>query len=226
MEYEFDYRISDEEKVTQQVLYANAKFSIKDVLSDNTNRNSSVSVITPTQMVSVDFKYKLCPGGHAGMTDIILSRIYPDYVRSKYWGDQSVYFRERENNIFVAGDEEQITIILPSGERINQMQYECLKKLAEEIKESDNFKDGTIEDIFFDDIPYDLDEKIASLKGKITEKSIPTQYPISELDFSHCTTEKEYMNCAKIYAKKLHNLMESNKRLKGKNVQLEDDRLI
>lgn len=226
MEYEFDYGISNEEKVTQQVLYANAKFSIKDVLSDNTNRNSSVSVITPTQMVSVDFKYRLCPGGHAGMTDIILSRIYPDYVRSKYWGDQSVYFRERENNIFVACDEEQITIILPSGERISQMQYECLKKLAEEIKESDNFKDGTIEDIFFDDIPYDLDEKIASLKGKITEKSIPLQYPISKLKFSYCKSDKEYMDYAKIYAKKLHGIMENNKRTKERNVQLEDDRLI
>lgn len=51
MKYEFDYRISDEEKITQQVLYANAKFDIKNVLSDNTNRNSSVSVITPTQML-------------------------------------------------------------------------------------------------------------------------------------------------------------------------------
>lgn len=226
MEYEFDYGISDEEKITQQILYSNVKFDIKDVLSDNTSRSSSVSVITPTQMISVDFKYGLCPGGHAGMTDILLSRIYPDYVRSKYWGDQSVYFRERENNIFVAGDEQQISIILPTGERINQMQYECLNKLAEGIKESDYFKDGIIEDIFVDDIPWDLDEKIASLKSKVTQKTIPTQYPISKLDFSHCTTEKEYMDYAKIYAKKLHSLMESNKRLKEKNVQLEDDRLM
>lgn len=37
MEYEFDYGISDEEKITQQILYSNARFDIKDVLSDNTS---------------------------------------------------------------------------------------------------------------------------------------------------------------------------------------------
>lgn len=226
MEYEFDYGISDEEKITQQVLYANAKFNIKDVLSDNTNRNSSVSVITPTQMISVDFEYKRSPGGHAGMTDIILSRIYPDYVRSKNARSQRVYFRESENNIFILGDEQQIMIFLPSGERINQIQYECLKKLAEEIKESDNFKDGTIENIFFDGILWDIDKKIDRLKSKITEKTIPLQYPISKLKFSYCKSDKEYMDYAKIYAKKLHSIMENNKRTKGRDVQLEDDRLI
>lgn len=227
MEYEFNYGIANEEEITQQILYANAKFDIKDVLSDDTNRDASVSVITPTQMVSVDFKYRLCPGGHAGMTDIILSRIYPDYVRSKSAFDQKVYFRERENNIFITGDEQQITIILPKNEGINQMQYECLKKLSEEIKESDYFKDGTIEDIYINSIPVsDLDEKIDSLKSIINEKPIPLQYPISKLKFSYCKSDKEYMDYAKIYAKKLHSIMENNKRTKGRNVQLEDDRLI
>ena len=216
MEDEFNYRIDNEEKITQQILYANAKFDIKAVLSNNTTRNSSMSVITPTQMVSVDFKHTLSPGGHAGMADIILSRIYPNYVRSDYPWDQSVYFRERENNIFVAGDEEQIAIILPSGERINQLQYESLRKLTEDIKKSDKYKDGTIEDIYFDDIPWDIDEKIDSLKSKITEKPIPLQYPISKLKFSYCKSDKEYMDYAKIYAKKLHDLMESNKRERKK----------
>lgn len=99
-------------------------------------------------------------------------------------------------------------------------------ELSEGIKESDWFKDGTIEDIFIDDIPCDLDEKIDNLKSKITEKPIPLQYPISKLKFSYCKSDKEYMDYAKIYAKKLHGIMENNKRTKGRNVQLEYDRLI
>lgn len=234
MEYtEFDYRITDEEEITKQILYANATFNIKEVLSNKTSTDCcAVSVITPTQMVSVAFEHRLSTGGHASIADIILSRIYPNYVRSNYAWDQKIYARERENNIFILISDQVIAFELPSGEKINQKQYEYLSKFIEELKEADYIKNGNILEIFFDDFIGDLDEKKNSLGSRITEKVIPKQYSINTFDFSNCKNKEEYMSCATIYARKLHNMIDSYKISKNKTntvvqnnlaIQLEED---
>lgn len=214
---EFDYRITNEKTITKQILYANTTFDVKDVLSNKTSNDCcAVSIITSTQMVSVAFENRLSTGGHASIADIILSRIYPNYIRSKDPWEQSVYFRERENNVFILICDQVISINLPKGEKINKMQYNCLKKFIEEIKETDYMKSGRILEIFFDDLIYDLDGKMNSIKENIVEKDIPKQYPINTFDFSKCTNKEEYMSCATMYAEKLHNMIDSYKMSKNK----------
>lgn len=211
MEYEnFDYSLN-EDTLTQKLLYANATFNIKDLLSDATSTDlCSISVLTPSQTVSIPFTYYFNAGGHAQIADMVLSRIYPDYIRSNILGHQEVYFKEKENNIFILLTKKFLTVFTPESEKINQKQYNELTNIFEEFKDSDFIKKGEITEVFFnDDIIKitSLNEKMEKLKNKITEKNIPKQYHFTNFDFSGCNSDEDFMSSAKIYAKKLDSLI-------------------
>lgn len=213
------YNTGNEEEITKNIIYSNETFDVKKVLSHNTPENEcAVSIITPTQEVDVSFPYNNSPGGHAGIAQLILERINPEYQTHNY-GSTKIFTEERKDNIFILASETIIIVIMPKEDKMTKKQYNKLKKYMEEIKNSDYIKSGKIEDIFFAQDSGDnvveigeIDKKMEELQSNIIEKDMPKQYPIVKFDFSRCKTEEEIMEQAGIYAKELNGYIEKLKR--------------
>lgn len=201
---DYEYLNSSDEAITRELLYSNATFDIKKVLSDATALfERAVSVITPSQIVNVAFEHNGVIG-HAGITDIILSRIYPHYVRNVDSSDPKVFFDEGQNNIFILLTNTDIFIIVPDDRKINQSQYNQLRNYIAEIKKSEYIKNGKIKEIFFDSeiVPIDeIDGIMEEMRNNISEKDMPKQYDISQFDFSDCENKAEIMERARLYAR-------------------------
>ncbi len=214
----FNYKTPNKKEIVKHVLYENAIFDVKDIFSNKTSDEScSVSVITPTQMISVTFPYTSSPDGHAGMAHILIRTVYPNDHSHFYLG-QRLYIVERANNLFIAATKEGMIVILPEESKITQSQYDSLAGFLKEFKESDYVKAGKIQDFVFaqdtekGDIRVKIDEidiQLEKLKEDIVEKNIERkENPISEFDFSDCTTSEEIMERSDFYAKQL---VENNK---------------
>ena len=214
----FNYKTPIKKEIVKHVLYENAIFDVKDLFSNKTSDEScSVSVMTPTQMISVTFPYSASPDGHAGMTHILVRTVYPNDHSHFYLG-QRLYMVERANNLFIAATKDGMIIILPEKNKITQSQYDSLANYLKEFKESDYAKAGKIHNIVFaqdvekGDIKVninEIDSQLEKLKEYIVEKHIERkENPISEYDFSDCTTSEEYMEKSDFYAKQL---VENNK---------------
>ena len=214
---DFYYNIDDEDKITQQIVYANATFDIKQLFSNNRKDEDciSVTIITPTQRMSNAVYRSHTTGGHAGMTDIMLSRIYPDYIHTEALGDQRVYSRNKENNIFILTLDN--IVVVDGPDKINQTQYDELEQYMYEVKNSEQGKKGMVTFYFGNDCFYTntLGRKIEKLKDSIGEKDIPKQYPIGQIDFSGCKSEEEIMIKAKEY-------VNETKNMKGNHTELDN----
>ncbi len=232
MNYEnFYYKQGTENRKlnTRQMLYANAKFDIETILSDkSTKRCNAVTVITPSQSVSVAFDHshetlgdQVAESKHSGIADIILSNLYPDYATPQE-GTESVYFGDKgkETNIFILMLEAGPVIFMPEYDGISEFQYNNLSKYIEEVENSDYAKKGLLEDnqeftvtfanvndteIYYSNEFDKLNNKMEKLKEHIKFKDIPEQFPISEFDFSDCKTDKEIWEKAGEYAEQLEN---------------------
>ena len=211
---DFYYDIDDEDKITKQIIYANATFNTEELFSNNNvdSKCLSVTIITPTQRVSVAFYRSHVPGGgHAGMVDVMLSKIYPNYTRAKSFDDQTIYSRNNENNIFILTFDLTILVFTPKGNKINQTQYDKLKQYMYEIKNSKYTKGNETvyfcENTFFSDYfcINELDKKMKVLEDNIVEIAIPKQYPIGELDFSGCESKNKIMEQVEKYVNEMKN---------------------
>lgn len=215
-----DYYFFNDKKETKQLLYSNATFNIKEVLSDRTCKDyCSVTVITPSQTISYAFEHSASKGGHAAIVATILSRVYPNYEHT-FLGDQEIYENEGENNIFILTTDVCIVIIMPRNMIINKWQYKELIRIFKQIKETEYIKNGNIDDIIIEAINtyFFLNEEIEKahkmikyFKSKITKRDIPIQYPISKFDFSNCKTDKSILKYAEIYSEELHKMMNKRK---------------
>ena len=78
---DFDIEEEGSERLTQEVILANATFDMKEVLSDRTSwRCSAVSILTQLQPVNCAFIYDAYMNlHHAAITDLMLKKIYPTY---------------------------------------------------------------------------------------------------------------------------------------------------
>lgn len=192
---EFQYDISNEDEITKHILYANATFDLNEVFSNDANVLwLSVTIITPSQKLSVMFHDFQVTGGHARITDIMLKRIYPDYIPASFSGDQKIYSKNKEHNIFILTGIASVVVFLPSGNRINQMQYESLNQYMSALKETKYMKSGGILGFEFGDGLFlidQLDNKMEELKHCIDQVEIPKQYSIGQVDFKNCTNENE-----------------------------------
>ena len=162
-----------------------------------------MSVITPTQKVSVDFDYYCVPGGHAGITDLILSRIYPKYKPCILFGDQQIYFDNSEFNIFIITIKNILCIIMPP--KINDFQYKTLCEFVKKLQNTDYAKKNNIECYINDDsFSYsELDSKILNIKENISSIDIPEQYEITGFTTTPSKTEQEVL-------KDIENFIETN----------------
>lgn len=217
---DFKYDEGTEHQITRQILYVNATFyskGVEEVFSDYTQLSPcAISIITPSQIVNVPFEHGTTISvGHAALTDIVLSRIYPDYVRTNCLGSDRIYFENQElNNIFIiftGGEDKTICIVLPEKETITSRQYEELSKYIQKLKESKGVKSGTICSIQFGDNLIDIDEvdnEMEKLKSNIKEMEFPPrEYRIDSFNFSGCRTEDEFMQRAKKHAITLNRMM-------------------
>lgn len=178
----FIYNVKSKEEIAKHILLMNRTFNFNQVYSDINTRNCSATIITRSQKMSLAFDHFTSPGGHAGITDVMLSYIYPDYKRSKFFGDEHVYFDNLDNNIFVLTMKSFLIIFVPS--KINQFQYDCITRYINELKKNEYVKQGKINSVFIndDEFPFDeIDENIVKLKDNITTLSIPNQYPFSQI---------------------------------------------
>lgn len=193
MKYTDFYIINDEDELTRQILLSNAKFNIDNLFLDE-DSSFSITVITPSQKLSVPFEYDNKSGGHATIANIILSKLYPDYIKEKELDNQDVYFNNRDN-IFILTRIDAVMAIIPE-DGITMYQYTELKNFLERVKENKKVKEG--KEIIYsinDDVFYisSLDEKIDKLKEEIKEKDIPLQYNVNEIDFSNCENDEELL---------------------------------
>lgn len=209
----FNYKTPNKKDIVKHVLYENAIFNVKDVFSNKTSDETcSVSVMTPTQMISVTFPYTASPDGHAGMTHILIRTVYPNDHSHFYLG-QRLYMVERANNLFIVATKDGMIVILPEKNRITQSQYDSLENYFKEFQESDYAKAGKINNIVFaqdvekGDIKIninEIDNQLERLKKYIVEKDVERkENPISEFDFSDCTTSEEFMEKSEFYANQL-----------------------
>lgn len=209
--------IYSESCLTASVIYQNATFNIKDLFSDATSfRCSSVTLITPSQTFNFAFNYGWDDEDpdffqHSSITDLLLSRAYPNYTRTKVRNDQLIYQRECKDKIFVLTNDFQLVIFIQPDLKINEYQYNQIEKMVNQVKESDYFtqldkKDPTttVFKLFFinnDVISKNrIDDALVELKKHITYIEIPDQYNISSFDFSDCITDDDIMKKAKEYA--------------------------
>lgn len=196
----FNYVISNDNEITKHIIYDNYTFDINKVYTKEHNeRHTSMSVITPTQKVSVDFDYYCVPGGHAGITDLILSRIYPKYKPCILFGDQQIYFDNSEFNIFIITIKNILCIIMPP--KINDFQYKTLCEFVKKLQNTDYAKKNNIECYINDDsFSYsELDSKISNIKKNITAINIPEQYEIANFSTTPNKKKEEILKDIEYY---------------------------
>lgn len=193
MKKDFIYNIESEDNITKQIIYANSTFNINDVFTDEKNhQHTSITIITPSQNVNCEFNYRLSPGGHAGITDIILSRIYPEYEGTNLFSDQEIYAKNAKNNIFILTIKTFLIIFIP--EVINQTQYDYLYSFIDNFKKTGYYRLGREIDLYVNDENYPfkkIDDILQNLKGKITTIKIPEQYIFPKLDLSNIQSDEE-----------------------------------
>lgn len=196
--------------VSRHLLYENAIFDPNKVLSENSpTEYCFICVITPSQSLKVVFNYEVNPGGHAMVADVMLSRLYPKHKTSvelgKGLGDQGVYFREKEDNIFVGASNYYVTTMIPP-KGITQKQYTELVNIMQKVIKTENVANGKTKRISFGDefVKADqISEKMAEIKKCIIERDIPEQYDIEQYDFCGCLTKEEKWERSKEYGQSL-----------------------
>lgn len=207
---DINYISATEDEITRQILFGNALFEaggMEELFSEQRSKDlilSAVSIITPTQTVSLPFDYSTSDGGHAGITDAMLSRIYPGYERGRQM-DQEIYFEQGENNIFILYNQGDPGIVIFEPEEMTQKQYNELSRYIEKLKQSDSVKKGILEVVCFkeDVVPINqIDVKMTEFRSRIIEKDTPREYVISKFDLSDCKSEEEIMEHARIYSEK------------------------
>lgn len=208
----FNYVISSDDEITKHIIYDNYTFNINKLYTKEHNeRHTSISVITPSQKVSIDFDYYRVPGGHPGITDLILSRLYPKYKPCILFGDQQVYFDNGEYNIFIITIKNILCIFVPT--KINEFQYKTLYEFIKKIQNTDYVKNNIL-DCYINDNSFpsnELEDKITELKKNITCIDIPEQYEITSFTTTPNKTEQEVL-------KDIENYIETNyKNHKNKN---------
>ncbi len=209
--YMIDFDIEEEgsEKLTQELILANATFDIKEVLSDKTSIwCSAVSILTQSQTVNCAFLAQIIDNGdHASIADLMLSRIYPEYHRQV---DQEIYEREKNNNIFILTIDNRLIIpYVTRNTTLTYSQFKGLSKLLNDVKDADYCKktDSKTGKVHFDKIilgnrPYSIDQidlLLSSLREKIYDKRPVNQYRFN-YDFSKCQNDEEYRKQARLYA--------------------------
>ena len=112
----------------------NLYFDLENVFCEDNVDHTSLTVITATQKLSSDFNYRFSPGGHAGMADIMLSVLYPEYVPSDKIGDQDVYFNNLDLNIYILTAKDRLMIIMPNT--INKKQYDFIEEYFNNLKKT------------------------------------------------------------------------------------------
>ncbi len=203
MHYIINYEVEDEDIITQELLYANQIFDVKKLFSGETQERYAVTVISPEQTVSSYFDEYVVTGGHAYVTELILSRIDPEYKFTKSL-NTSIFF-ENEKNIYCLAIPEKLTVIIPN--QINQRQYDELEKYIQQIKELTFEKNKGVEYFINDDYLDDnekVDKIIQKYKDIITEVE-SKEYHIDEYDFSECIDDMQIMDKAQEYARDLNN---------------------
>lgn len=189
----FNYNFQTEDNITRHIIYENSVFDINKVFSEQNKEHTSMTVITPSQQVSCSFEYRFSPGGHAGITDIILSRIYPNYKEIKIFGDQEIYANNGDINIFIITIKTFIAIFIPPN-GINQTQYEYLYNYINSFKNSNYYKTGKQINLYINDEEYPfekIENVIMTLKENIISIDIPTQYIIPKINFHNLNNEDE-----------------------------------
>lgn len=206
---DFNYKTTDKKEIVKHLLYENAIFDPKDLFSDKTSDEScSVSIITPTQMVSTIFNYSNSPAGHAGIAHLLTSLVYPNNTRDFYLG-QRIYLLERVDNLFITATKDGLIVVLPEKNEMTQTQYNLFKDYIDELKKSDYVKAGKQTNIYLANDEMDefftldnIDKKLETLKDNIVEKSLKREEcRVDELDFSDCMTEEDFLKRADGYAR-------------------------
>lgn len=178
----FVYNVKKDEEITKHIIRMNQQFNFDQVYSSINDHHSSSTIVTPDKQMSVAFDYRSSPGGHAGMTDMMLSRIYPNYQRCKIYGDENVYFDNLDKNVFILTMKALLIILTPP--KINEYQYQQIIAYVNRLKNTEYAKTGKIDSVFIndDEFPFsELDEKLALLKSHIASLPIPDEYPFDEI---------------------------------------------
>ncbi len=204
---DFDIYEKSEEELTQELILANATYDIKKVLSDETPSDyNAVSVLTTTQAVNCAFYYELFDClHHANITDLMLSRIYPNYQRKV---SEGIYRKYNSNNIFVLITDILVIICARSDIIITEKQFNSLVDMLHNISESDfrylskpiclDYFDEYADQFFDID---EIDEIIDYFKSKVSKIKPVEQYSFSSYDFSSCMTQDEILALSSKYAK-------------------------
>ena len=208
---DFDIEEEGSERLTQELILANATFDMKEVLSDRTSwRCSAVSILTQLQTVNCAFIYDAYMNLHHGaITDLMLKKIYPTYKGNV---DQEIYIREKNNNIFILTIDDSLVIPdVTSNTTLTYSQFKSLSKLLSDVKYSEyctkiDSKTGKVhfDKIMWGNRPYNIDQiddLLNSLKEKIYDKRPVNQYRFN-YDFSKCKTEADFKAQAREYAQK------------------------
>lgn len=198
----FDYKINDEKQIIRQLLYAIATFDLNSIVNTKNieavpeKMIASVTVVTPSQTVSAAFRYRSVEEAHMEFTDLLLSVIYPHHQKmAKYEGlnDEPNIYKVNSNNLYVISFDEYFVFFIQ--EPFNKYQYDQIKKYIDNLFNTPYFKNGGALVLEFPDgkikSKKDLWERMAKLEKKITEKTIPEQYPVSELSFVSCQSDEE-----------------------------------
>ena len=193
MNNNFSYIFANKHDIIREIILSNFNFNLNNVFTENNRDNTSMTIITPSQRLSVDFKYFSVPGGHAGMADIMLEHLYPEYVPSKLIGDQNIYFDNFGNNVFILTAKKKFWIMYPNN--INKEQYNEIISYIESIKNTDAYKASEIKEFLVNDDFFEitsLPEELAKIKNHITENThTEKEYPISSIPLTSNQTEAE-----------------------------------
>ena len=210
---DFDINKKSEEELTQALILANATFDMKEVLSNSTPLDYyTVSILTPIQTINCAFHYEEFYNlHHAAITDLMLSRIYPNYKRKVY---QGIYKQYSKNNVFVLTTETMVIILAREDIILTENQLYSLEDILHNISKSDYCKTNEITgnttpyticfDWFEDDEFYyidEIDEIINLFKNRVSKINPEKQYNFSNYDFSQCRTKKDVLDLLTRYAK-------------------------
>ncbi len=209
--YMIDFDIEEEgsERLTQELILANATFDIKEVLSDRTAIwCSAVSILTQSQTVNCAFLGdQISTLYHISVADLMLSRIYPGYKRV----DEIEKLCEEKNSIILFSSDYRLWAPNVTNDFIpTYNQFRDLKSLLENIRTSDYCTKnctGKFKELLWGEKTYSIDqidELLSSLRNKIYDKRPVNQYKFN-YDFSKCNNDAEYREQARMYAQQHFN---------------------
>ncbi len=206
---DFDINKKSEEELTQELILANATFDIKKVLSYKTQSScSAVSILTPIQSVNCAFYHnKFDILHHAAITDLMLSRIYPNHTRRVF---QGIYENYTKDSFFILTSKSSLVAMIDEDDfTLTESQYGDLSILLQKAKESDYGRKSLETNeisrlgVYWGNEFYGLDEcdqLLDTLKNKIQKKDPEIQYSFKSYDFSNCKNEMDFVIKAKRYA--------------------------